>query len=139
MSLYVLDTDVLTLLQHGHPTVVQHVATHRRMDVTITVISVEEELSGWYARVRRARKKDELARAYLHLATTTMFLSEMLVLSLTEPAIDRYDQLRKLKLKIGRQDLRIAAIVLENAAILVTRNTRDFQQVPNLVLEDWTV
>jgi predicted nucleic acid-binding protein len=29
--------------------------------------------------------------------------------------------------------------VLENNAILVTRNVRDFSRVPNLVLENWAV
>jgi tRNA(fMet)-specific endonuclease VapC len=139
MSLYVLDTDILTLLQHGHPTVSQHVSAHLRLDVTITVITVEEQLTGWYANVRRSKKKDTLARAYQHLADTTMYLSNMVVLSFTEPAIDRYEQLLRLKLKIGRQDLRIAAIALENAATLVTNNRRHFQLVPNLTLEDWTV
>lgn len=139
MIRYVLDTDILTLLRHHHATVVRHVTAHPVADMAITVITVAEQLSGWQAQVRRAKKKDALARAYRSLADTTTFLSGKTILTLTETAIDRYEQLKLLKLKIGKQDLQIAAITLENAAILVTRNTRDFQQVPNLTLEDWTI
>jgi predicted nucleic acid-binding protein len=35
-------------------------------------------------------------------------------------------------------DLRIAAIVPENNATLVSRNLRDFQRVSGLVVEDWS-
>jgi tRNA(fMet)-specific endonuclease VapC len=36
-------------------------------------------------------------------------------------------------------DLRIAAIVLEIDAVLVTRNVRDFRRVPNLMIGNWAM
>lgn len=36
-------------------------------------------------------------------------------------------------------DLRIAAIVIANQMTLLTRNTVDFERVPNLAFEDWTI
>jgi tRNA(fMet)-specific endonuclease VapC len=54
-------------------------------------------------------------------------------------AIVRFQSLLKLKLNIGRNDLRIGAIALETNAVVVTANTRDFGRIPGLVIEDWTV
>ena len=65
-------------------------------------------------------------------------LSRLEILLYTEDAIARYNKLRTRKLNIGKMDLRIAAIVLEHAATLVTRNLRDFSRVRDLNLEDWS-
>ena len=54
------------------------------------------------------------------------------------PALARYEALRRMKLNVRKIDLRIAAIVLEIGATLVSRNLRDFRRVPGLVVEDWT-
>jgi tRNA(fMet)-specific endonuclease VapC len=107
--------------------------------VTTNVISIEEQLSGWYAQVRKAKKPDVLAKAYQQLADQVMFLAPFSIYSFTVAAIDRYERFKTQKLKIGKNDLRIASIVLENNAILVTRNLKDFQNVPDLRFEDWSV
>jgi tRNA(fMet)-specific endonuclease VapC len=41
-------------------------------------------------------------------------------------------------IRIGTQDLKIASIALANRATLLTRNYRDFVQVPDLIIDDWT-
>ena len=60
------------------------------------------------------------------------------ILHFPEPAIIRYEGLRSAHRHIGKNDLRIAAIVLEQGANLVTRNLQDFQQIPGLTIEDWS-
>jgi tRNA(fMet)-specific endonuclease VapC len=137
MSLFVLDTDILSLYQAGDATVCHRVDSQPSAELAITVMTVEEELSGWYTLVRQAKRKDELAHAYRRLGDTVRFLARWRIIFYTEPAIERYDQLRALKLKVSKMDLRIAAIALENGGTLVTRNLRDFQRVPKLTCENW--
>ena len=138
MTLYILDTDHLTLYQSGHATVVQRVLACPADQLAVTVISVEEQLRGWYTSLRRAKKRDQMARAYERLARAVSFLSNLQILPFPEPTIARYEALRAANRHIGKSDLRIAAIVLANSAILVTRNLHDFQQIPGLKLEDWS-
>lgn len=138
MSLYVLDTDTFQLFQDDHPLVIARVQAVAPSDRAVSIITVEEQLSGWYAQLRQAKKPERLLWAYRRLAATVRFLSRVQIVDLDEAALQRYEDLKKHKLKIGTNDLRIAATVLERGAILVTRNVRDFQQVPGLSVEDWS-
>jgi tRNA(fMet)-specific endonuclease VapC len=138
MSLYVLDTDITTLYRRGHEAVMRYALTHPPEELAITVITVEEQLSGWYSLLRQARASADLTRVYDRLVETVMFFSSIHILSFTQPAVAQYDQLRSMRLRIGTLGLRIATIALASGATLVTRNVQDFQRIPGLVIEDWT-
>lgn len=138
MSTIVLDTDVLTLFQRGDPVIVRRVQAHPFSQLAVTIISVEEELTGWYTRLRRARKKDQLAAVYQRLTSAVRFLARWQILTFSEVAIDRFERLRAVHRRLGKNDLRIAAIILEEGAVLATKNVRDFQQIKSLVVEDWS-
>lgn len=139
MSRFVLDTDILSLFQRGNAVVRQYVAITPPQDLAITILSVEEQLSGWYTYIRQAKQIDKLALAYERLTECVHSFSTFQVITFETPAIRRYESLRKLKLNVRKMDLRIAAVVLEKNATLVTRNTRDFAQVPGLQIVDWSV
>ena len=47
MSLYVLDTDTFQLFQDEHALVIARVGATAPEDLAISVITVEEQLSGW--------------------------------------------------------------------------------------------
>lgn len=139
MTMFVVDTDTLTHLQTGHPVATANVWLHAAHQLATTVISIEEQLAGWYSSLNKSNKPDIVARLYDRLASQVEYLSGWQILRFPESAIDRYQQLKSMKLNIGKMDLKIAAIVLENNGVLVTRNQRDFERVPNLQLVDWTV
>ncbi len=138
MMFYIFDTDMLTLYEEGHPKVTSRVADHPPQELATTVISVEEQLSGWFTMIRRAKGRAALAHVYRRLARTVSFLGQMQIISFTEEGMARFEALRAMKLNIGTMDLRIAAIALEEGAIVVTRNARDFRRVPGLTIEDWS-
>jgi predicted nucleic acid-binding protein len=105
MSQYVLDTDMMDLFEGRPP------------DIT-----VEEKLSGWYTQLRQAKTPDRLAWAYRRLAATVRFLARISIADFDEPAIQRYQELRKLKRKMRKMDLRIAATVPSLRAICAISN-----------------
>lgn len=47
------------------------------------------------------------------------------------------ESLLKKRVRIGTQDLKIAAITIAHDALLLTRNKADFAQVPGLKFENW--
>jgi len=133
-----LDSDILSLFEKGDPVVTARYATAPPTEVTVSVISVEEMLSGWYTLLRRAKRRDQTVLAYERLASSVEFLATFPVLRFTAAALDRFENLKKARLHVGGQDLRIAAIALEHGATVVTRNVRDFQFIPGLQIEDWS-
>ena len=139
MSLYFLDTDILSLLRKGHPKVTARVAATPPNDLAVTIISVEEQISGWYRALRQTTSATDIARAYDRLTATVRFLSRLPIVSYDEPAILRARHLQSQKLNVRKPDLSIAAIALECRAIVVTRHLRDFGRVPGLVCDDWSI
>jgi tRNA(fMet)-specific endonuclease VapC len=133
----VLDTDVLTLWLRGHETIGARVAATPPQQLAVTIITMEEVLGGWYTQIRQARDDQQLARAYQALHEAIEFSRSIRILPFDLPEIHLYRQLRTQHRRIGTNDLRIAAIVLEQRGILVTRNTTDFADITGLQLDDW--
>lgn len=137
MSLWVLDTDTVTLLQQGQASVCQRAAAHTPQELAISIVTVEEMLGGWYAQIRRARSDAHLIRAYAALQQAVAFANQVQVLALDSKEMQQFRRLQSVPVRIGTNDLLIAATVLENQAVLVTRNHADFRKVPGLLIENW--
>jgi tRNA(fMet)-specific endonuclease VapC len=138
MKLSVLDTDILTLFEMEHPTVVARIAEHSPAEIAISIVTVEEQLSGWYAQLRQAKSPERLAWAYRRLAANVRFLRHAQILDYDEAAIQRYEELKRMRLKVRKMDLQIAATALRHGGKVITRNTHDFNKVPGLFVEDWS-
>jgi tRNA(fMet)-specific endonuclease VapC len=139
VSLFVLDTDHLSLLQRGHPAVAARVLATPPHELAVSVITFEEQLNAWYAQVRQARDPEKLARAYEGLFRILEDAKRLRILPFSRPAIGRYLELRRAHRRVGRMDLAIAAIVIEFGAVLVSRNRADFEPIGGLALQDWSL
>ncbi len=137
MRLYVLDTDSLTLLLRGQPEICRRAAAHDPAELSVTIVTVEETLTGWYSQIRRAKKDDQVIRAYGALQEAVEFCGRVRILPFDREAVARFQTLRGAKRRAGTNDLRIAAITLAQSATLVTRNQQDFKGIPELKLENW--
>jgi len=137
-----LDTDhfsVLTDRRHSqHAPLVEELS--RSADpVEIPVIAVEEQMRAWLAQVRRIREFQKQIYPYDRLIRLIETLVEWEIARWSEPAVHEFTRLRTARIRIGTQDLKIAAIALANDATLLSANLRDFEQVPGLRVENWLV
>ena len=97
--------------------------------IAITVISAEELVRGRLAQIRKATKPQKRVDAYYWFAKTLEFLQDFPVVGYDVQAEERFQSLVAQKIRIGTQDLKIAAIALSRGATLVTRNLADFGYV----------
>ncbi|NJL89424.1 MAG: type II toxin-antitoxin system VapC family toxin [Coleofasciculaceae cyanobacterium SM2_1_6] len=139
MPRYILDTDHVSLILCNHP---QVIAQANRQEIAITIITVQELFNGWISRINNPSLVHNLPTLYGKLWTTVKYLQAIEVLDFTPEADTCLKKLLKDNLPLRKnrlqKDMRIAAIALSINATIVTRNQRDFSQVPKLLIEDWT-
>lgn len=128
-----IDTDVLSLFFRGHPAVTARFENYLAdfEKVNISIITYYEILSG--LKHRDAHRKMEI---FLE------FVSENTILPLTEKSVtvsaNLYATLRRQGNPLDDIDLLIAGIAVTNEQVLATRNTKHFQRIDILEIEDWT-
>ncbi|MEH2382817.1 MAG: type II toxin-antitoxin system VapC family toxin [Nostoc sp.] len=141
MSLWVLDTDHVSLLLERHPFVSRRVS-EVGAEVAISIVTVQELFNGWVVRINSARKVEDVVRLYGKLSRTVALFGRVRVLDFDDFAACTFVRLRLENPTLSKQrlqkDMRIAAIALVNDAVVVARNYRDFSQVPSLKIEDWS-
>jgi tRNA(fMet)-specific endonuclease VapC len=117
VTLWILDTDHISLLQRGHPAVEQRIRNISLNDIVITIISVEEQLYGRLNSIRRAKSPENLKTAYQALCETLEDFKAANIIEFNPTAIRIYQDLVHQKIRVGTQDLRIAAIVVKGSQI----------------------
>jgi tRNA(fMet)-specific endonuclease VapC len=135
-----LDTDHVSVLTDQRITIRENLlrgldgATD---DLALPILSIEELLRGWLAKIHSTRSPTGQIVPYLRLGKLVDFLASWPIAHWTEAAVNVYDSLRSKRIRIRTQDLKIASIALANDALLLSANLRDFEKVPELHVADW--
>ncbi len=138
-----LDTDHLSVLQWEEQPACERLLERLDHlppdDIATSIISFHEQAQGWLAYLNRSRSPEQIVAAYEKLEVIWRWFLKMNVASYTRKAQACFAPIKRRCPRVKTLDLRIASIALATEATLLTRNLRDFRQVPNLRFEDWTV
>lgn len=136
-----LDTDHLTVLSYPEGDVAA--ALTRRMQgaagetFATSIISVEEQMRGWLTAIANTRRPHSQIPLYGRLTGLFDLWDAWRIVPFDEAAAEQFEQLRKQRVRIGTQDLKIASIALAQGALLLSANLRDFRKVPGVRVESW--
>lgn len=127
-----LDTNIVSYWMRGDEKVITRMKTCRPCDMAISAITIAEILYGIEkspTRKKERREKLDAIRSELELVPFDILAAE-------EYGIIRSD-LEKKGTPISERDLQIAAIACAHNLVVVTHNTKEFNRVPGLKVEDW--
>ncbi|MBW4630212.1 MAG: type II toxin-antitoxin system VapC family toxin [Brasilonema octagenarum HA4186-MV1] len=140
---YLFDTDHISFIQRSssqeYANIAAKIAKHSPADFAFSIVSLHEQVLGANAFINRAQISADTIRGYAILLEILQGFSIAPVLSFDAASATIFERLRAERVRIATMDLRIASIALSRNLVLLTRNSRDFSQVPGLVTEDWTV
>ena len=129
---YMLDTNIVVYAKNNKPkAVLAKLQSYEPDELCISVVTLAELEYGVFNSSNPDRNQLAL----------TLFLAGIEILPFDDDAAVEYGRIRAdLKKKgepIGANDLMIAAHAKSRGLVLVTNNTREFERVEGLELEDW--
>ena len=141
MPKLILDTDHVSLILRGDNQLRERAI--QETNVSISVVTFQEVFNGWTMRINQAKPDEDFVALYSRLCAAIDYFKQTEILNFDSDSdvvfrslLKNNPPLRKARLQ---RDMRIAAIALANDATIVTRNTKDFVQVPGLKIINWAV
>lgn len=140
---YLLDTDHFSIFQRrsgeAFLNLKARMEKHSLADFSISVITLQEQILGSYTYIRQAKRAEGVVKGYSMMSQAFRDLMIFEMVEFDDRAFSVFTQINPTQLRLGMMDARIAAIALSRNLILLTRNQRDFEKVPNLITQDWTI
>src|SRR5262245_17379188 len=115
----ILDTNHLAELDRGSAfgTRLEQRCMKAKAEMFSTIISMEEIVQGWLTLLKKQRTATAEVAVYARLQRTIKTYSDWDILPFDDDAVVEFERLKKLRLKIGTMDLKIASIALAHDAL----------------------
>ena len=133
--MYVLDTNVVSLLMKGDPNVIERLKAVSRADVCMPQ-PVVAEIDYGIARLSRSKRKDSLASRF------ELLKSEIQRLAWSDEVSKAFGGIKSGLERKGERiedfDAAVAAHALAEGCVLVTANLKHMARISGLQVEDWS-
>ncbi len=130
MARYLLDADTVSYALRGQGRVAERILQHPPSELAISSVTLAELWFGAEAK-RSAKLRHAIRR----------FVKDVSVVAFDEAAAERFGAvaaaLSARGVPIGTFDTLVAAQAVALGAIVVTNNTKHFERVPGLSVENW--
>ena len=137
----ILDTDHIVTLKYSTDEkfvrLAKRMADSEDQDFVTTAITLEEQMRGWLAQIARLKEPPKQVPAYSRLTGLIDFFSCWTILPFDDAAAGKFVDFRKQKIRTATMDLKIASVAISQSCLLLTANTRDFESIPGIQIEDW--
>ena len=131
MLKFMLDTNIVIYTMKNRPQQVRETFNRRHGQLCVSVVTVGELVFG----------AERSARPERNLADVEAFLARLDVLPFDGPAATHFGQLRAelygAGKPIGPYDMMIAGHARSQGLILITNNTKEFDRVAGLRIDNW--
>jgi tRNA(fMet)-specific endonuclease VapC len=130
--MYFLDTNICIYYLRGlYKSIEEHFEILSNQEIKIPIIVKAELLYG----IEKSKLKERNRTIY------KKFIGAFETVNLDDESLNQYAKIRlsleKEGIIIGSNDLFIASIALAHDGILITHNTKEFERISGLHIEDW--
>jgi len=132
--MFLLDTNIISYWMRGEEKIINRIKLERPSDLSLSTVTQAEIYYG----IEKSPVKKKERRLKIEQICSQLEIYTFDELGARQYGIIR-SQLEKQGQIISERDLQIASIALANKLHLVTHNTKEFNRIHKLIVEDWAI
>ncbi|MDR1505969.1 MAG: type II toxin-antitoxin system VapC family toxin [Treponema sp.] len=130
--MFLLDTNICIYIVNKHPqNIIQRIETYNPIDIKISTISVAEMEYGVAKSKMREKNRTALMNFISNFEIIPFELKDAEIYGIIRAELEQKGKI------IGAYDIQLAAQALSRDYIFVTNNTKEFNRIKKLRLENW--